>query len=512
MKTLVNVEELSPEQQRRRMELVIQGTRLGMWDWNPQTNEVIFNDIWAEMLGYRLEEITPSLEEWERRVHPDDLAGCYRDIQAHMEGKTPFYQNIHRMKHRDGRWVYILDRGQIVERDEAGRPIRFTGTHTDITEQKTAELAALQAAQAKSLFLANMSHEIRTPLNGILGLVQLMEAGKLDTEQAEYLNIIRQSGEGLLAVINDILDFSKAESGKVSIDPQTFQLLEAIELVYSLYEETALEKGLDYKLKVNGTLPEYVVGDAQRFKQVLMNLVSNAVKFTEQGSVFILVEANRHPRKDHEIVVSIQDTGVGISNTSTIWNLFEQEDATINRKYGGTGLGLAICRSLIELMGGSIKVSSRKGLGSEFTLSLPVDEGRPQSKTGLTEEMEGADLSPVRVLVAEDNTVNQFIIRRFLKLLGCEATLVENGRLAVQACREHEFDVVFMDIHMPEMGGIEATRLIRDLEGISQPQIIALTADVVNDQAKACQEVGMDGFLSKPFDFKEIIRLLNQAV
>ena len=507
--TLTNDADLSPEQKSRRLELVVEGTRLGMWDWNPQTNEVIFNDIWAEMLGYSLDEITPSLEEWESRVHPDDLADCYADITAHMEGKTPFYQNVHRMKHRDGHWVYILDRGQIVEVDDEGRPIRFTGTHTDITAQKEAELEAIRASKAKSLFLANMSHEIRTPLNGILGILQILEDTELDDQQTSYLDVLRDSGEGLLTVINDILDFSKVEAGKMAVESSPFDLRKALRLVHNLYREQALGKGLVYDLSVDANVPEVVVADSQRFKQVLMNLLSNAVKFTKSGSVTLSVTSETKSARQHDLVVAVKDTGKGIEDTSIIWNSFDQEDGTISSEYGGTGLGLAICRSLVELMEGKVEVESEPGAGSVFTVRLPVEEGELEQPSAPTQERETPPAS-VDVLVAEDNPVNQMIIRTLIQKHGADVTVVEDGLEAVEAQKEHAYDLVFMDIHMPNMNGVDATKAIRGSDG-PQPVIYAVSADAVEERLEACLSAGMDGYITKLYNAEEISNVLRKV-
>ncbi|MDJ0972860.1 MAG: PAS domain-containing protein [Planctomycetota bacterium] len=500
--------ETALERQRQRLELVIQGTRLGMWDWNPQTNDVMFNETWAQMLGYELSEITPSLEEWESRVHPDDLAACYEDITAHMEGRVPFYENVHRMRHKRGHWVYILDRGQIMERDEQGRPTRFTGTHTDITKEKLAELEAKEANDAKSLFLANMSHEIRTPLNGVLGLVQLLESTDLDAEQLDHLRLIRESGEGLLTVINDILDFSKIEAGELTVDPHSFDLERVVRRVADLHREVAFRKGLQLHVEARGDIPDWIISDSHRVQQVLMNLVSNAVKFTEVGSVSIHVDAQPATAGIHDLKIQVRDTGKGIEDASAIFDSFRQEDAGISRQYGGTGLGLAISRRLADLLGGGLDVESTPGEGSTFTLWLPVEVGEPVPDRVPGSAFETTDLESLRILVAEDNEVNQVVAQSVLEKLGAQVDIAKNGAEAVAAVEEATYDLVLMDMHMPEMDGLEAARRLRAHPSTIRLPIIALSADALPETREACLEAGMNAFMTKPFE----VELLSESI
>lgn len=505
----LDTKHLSPEQQRRRLELVLEGTRLGMWDWNPQTGEVAFDERWAEMLGYALEEIEPHVDEWKDRVHPEDLEKCFEDINAHIEGRVPFYENVHRMRHRDGRWLYILDRGKIVERDEEGRPTRFTGTHTDITEQKEAEQAALAASRAKSLFLAVMSHEIRTPLNGVLGTVQLLESTPLTAEQREYLEVIRSSGEGLLRVINDILDLTRIESGQIELSLRPAAPRDVLSSAFELYRESALEKHLDYELKIDPSVPSCLLMDDIRVKQVVMNLLSNAVKFTHRGRVELCAEAE--PGVEVEGVpqftlrIRVSDSGKGIHDQTRIWERFRQEDASVSREFGGTGLGLSICRDLIEMMDGSIGVESEPDHGSSFTIEIPLPLGEMKSVPPSSDLEEPVPFR--RVLVAEDNAVNQLVIGRMLERLGLKVTMASNGVEAVEAVRSAEHDVVFMDLHMPQLDGFEATRRLR--AGGCETPIYALSADALPGPRAEALESGMNGFLSKPFDFAEVRQVLR---
>ena len=505
---LPNVEDLNADQHKERLELVVEGTRLGMWDWNPVTGDVIFDERWAEMLGYDLAEIEQSVSSWERLVHPDDIAKAYADLQAHMNGETEFYENVHRMKHRDGHWIYILDRGRVAEWDDEGNAIRFTGTHTDITREKEAELKALAAVKAKSLFLANMSHEIRTPLNGMLGLLQLLQETSLNTKQEEWVDVIMACGEGLLAVINDILDLSKIESGKITIEPVQADIRKAFKLVYDLFQEKAQSKHLDYTLNIDEQLPEILLVDIQRVKQVLLNLVSNAIKFTDEGSVTISVKGQPLEGDLVELIISVQDTGKGIANSDVIWEQFAQEDNSIEREFGGTGLGLSISKSLVLMMGGSIELMSEVGVGSTFQLNIPcerVDLCAHSKKYSIDKK----SLVPCNILVAEDNSVNQLVIHQVLLNLGMRPKIVSDGKAAVEACKREEFELIFMDLHMPKLNGIEAAQMIHSDSSVKgNPTIVALSADAMSGSKEACLDAGMVDFVYKPFKIEEIVEVI----
>ncbi|MHC5068507.1 MAG: ATP-binding protein [Planctomycetota bacterium] len=509
--TMLNVDDLSPEQSRRRLELVIEGTHLGMWDWNPQTNEVAFNDIWAEMLGYDLSEISPSLDEWQSRVHPDDLAGCYRDIQAHMDGETALYHNVHRMKHRAGHWVYILDRGKVVERDEQGRPIRFTGTHTDISEQKRAEVEARSLAAAKSEFLATMSHEIRTPLNGLIGLTQLLRESGVNAQQTAYVEVMAECGAGLLAVINDILDFSKIDAGQLVIDPQPTDLVRVMRMVHALFQGQAAAKGLAYHLVVPDPQPAAVMVDDHRLKQVVMNLLTNALKFTSTGTVELALAVSAPADDRCHVQVRVTDSGKGINDSATIWDRFTQEDGSISRHHGGTGLGLAISRRLVELMGGTITVESVPGHGATFIVELEVAMAGAVAAPIVDTASLPLKLAQQRVLVVDDDRVNRLVAEHTLSGLGAEVLVVDGGAAAVAACAQQRFDVIFLDLHMPGMNGLEVAAKIRHQADGASPVIYALTADVISDHRERCQAAGIAGVIGKPFTAGDLLRALVAA-
>lgn len=502
--------EISEALAREKVARVLEGSQLGLWEWNPRDDVGIADREWARMLGYNPENLDPGLAGWERLIHPEDLPGVQKALTDHLAGRSEYYQQIYRMRHRDGRWLYILDRGKVMERDDEGRATRMAGTHTDITEQKTAEIRAREATEAKTRFLATMSHEIRTPLNGILGLIQLLERTELDDEQREFVETLRRSGTSLQTVLSDVLDISRVESGSLGIDRHAFEIEAMLRGACELFNERAMSKGLGLILELAPGMPAMVEGDSHRILQVLQNLLSNAIKFTKAGEVRVSASC----RVEGEVAlleVSVSDSGPGIVNERRIWEPFAQEDDSTSRRFGGTGLGLSISRQLLDLMGGEIGVEPNEPRGSVFRFSVPL---RIVHADALQEEAPAA-VEPVaipgdfRVLVAEDNRVNQLVIRHILEPLVGAVIMVDNGRAAVEHCRHEVVDLVLMDVHMPEMDGIEATRHILAEGKERAPVVIALSADVFEENREMCIAAGMADFIEKPVRVEEIQRMLG---
>ncbi|TAJ73835.1 MAG: response regulator [Phenylobacterium sp.] len=379
-------------------------------------------------------------------------------------------------------------------------------------EVVTARDLAEAGGRAKSEFIANMSHEIRTPLNGVLGMAQAMDMHELSPDQRERLRVIRESGSTLLALLNDVLDLSKLQAGKLEMEEAIFDLEAVGRQVCATFGGLAAEKGLALTLEVDEAVRGAWIGDALRIRQVLSNLVANAVKFTASGSVTLAME----PCGAH-VCFAVIDTGIGLDAASIphLFDKFAQADASTTRRYGGTGLGLAICQELVELMGGAIKAVSQPGKGSRFAFSLPLVRGPAGAEALAPDAAPAEPPRRLRVLAAEDNPTNQLVLRALLEPLEAEVTLAGNGREAVAAYAAGAFDVVLMDVQMPEMNGLDATRAIRALEaqrGVAPTPVLALTANVMRHQLDSYLAAGMDGHIAKPLDIASLYAALDAAL
>jgi len=373
------------------------------------------------------------------------------------------------------------------------------------------EVAAESANAAKSTFLATMSHEIRTPLNGVLGMAQAMAGDELSERQRDRLSVIHRSGEALLAILNDVLDLSKIEAGKLELEQMEFELSDLARGAYSAFTALANKKGLSFALDIEGARGRYM-GDPTRLRQILYNLISNALKFTEQGEIRVIAR-----REGELLAISVRDTGVGIAPESLgkLFAKFDQLDSSTTRRFGGTGLGLAICRELAQLMSGEIGVQSELGLGSTFTLRVPLPWVGEEKAAGAAPESapEHREIA-LRVLAAEDNAINQLVLKTLLHQMGVEPMVVENGQLAVEAWESDDWDVILMDIQMPVMDGLTAAARIRARElelGRAPTPIVALTANAMSHQIDQYLAAGMNGHVAKPIQAAELFEALTNA-
>ena len=649
----------------QRLQVAVNTFGVGIWELDFRTNTAYRSAAFHWMLGLEEGELGDSPRALVPFMSTEDYARMQAALSASLaDPSVPF--DLHtQIRTKDGRMLWVHGRGQI-ERDAEGNPVRLIGANIDVTplyeaaeSMRIAKEAAEAANRAKSDFLANMSHEIRTPMNGILGLTELCLDTKLTDDQRDYLSMIHTSALSLMTIINDILDFSKIEAGKLLLDPSSFSIREVVNEAIRTLAVPSHEKGLELAVSIDADVPDHLISDATRLRQVLLNLVGNAVKFTEQGEVEVSVSIVETLGTDLRVQVVVTDTGIGIpaDKLDDIFESFTQADTSTTRRFGGTGLGLAICNRLVALLGGSLRVESTVGVGSTFTFDfccatsseplgtklrwsadklvglpvLVVDDNatnrrilrdilrnwgmRPELASGGTEALEilraarhrsdafvlllldaqmpdidgfalakqilreslmpratimmlssiglgverarlnklgiaqaltkpiaqddllvsilealgnkkdaaHADtmvLTPprrtrtLRVLLAEDNTINQKLAIRLLAKLGHTTVVAENGKEALDLFRTDRFDLIFMDLQMPTMGGFEATAHIRQLEqelGTHTP-IIAMTAHALQGDRERCIQAGMDEYVAKPIVFADLMRAIEDAL
>ena len=498
-----------------RWQLALQGNNDGLWDWNASTNEVFHSARWKQILGYQEHELPNATQEWESRVHPEDLPRVQRELQDHLDRKTRFYISEYRIRAKDGSYKWVLARGQALW-DEAGHPLRMVGSHSDITERKLAEEALRRARdeaeagnRAKSEFLANMSHEIRTPMAGVLGMIDLVLSTEITPQQKEYLDTARDSADSLLVLLNEILDLSKIEAKRLELAPVAFSIRESVEGAVRLFAVRAQEKGLALTSTVAEDVPDLLIGDPLRIRQILLNLVGNAIKFTDAGSVAVRLMVQSRTGSTILLRVEVTDTGIGIpaDKHELVFDRFRQADGSMSRRYMGSGLGLTISAHLVDLMGGGIGLRSEEGQGSTFFFTVPLDLANADVTGHHSGSEPSANQPPaaaqrLRILLAEDNAVNQKLAALLLRREGHDVTVVGDGNEAVRAVAQGSFDVVLMDLQMPEMDGFEATTAIRGAEqGTGRHlRIVALTAHAMKADRDKGLEAGMDDYLTKPID------------
>ncbi len=522
-------------QERQRLAGVIVGSNVGTWEWNVQTGQTAFDHRWAAIIGYTLEEISPvSIETWTKFAHPDDLKAGGELLEKHFRGDLDYYEIESRMKHRDGRWVWVLDRGKVATWTEDGKPLVMFGIHQDITERKRAEanlvetnrqlkaatawanelaVRAESASAAKSEFLANMSHEIRTPMNGVLGMVGLLLDTDLTEDQRRYAQAAHGSGEALLGLLNDILDLSKIEAQKLSLETLDFRLPSLLDDLVGMMALRAHEKGLVLGCVVAPEAPSDLRGDPGRLRQILINLTGNAIKFTAQGEVVIRVNVVSETPAEVRLRFAVRDTGIGIPSDKLgrLFAKFSQVDSSTTRQYGGTGLGLVISKHLTEMMGGEIGVQTELGQGSEFwfTVRLAKSPARAPGPAPAPAGFRG-----VRVLVVDDRPINREILLVLLTSWGMRPVEAADGPSALRALTQAQaaqdpFAIAILDRQMPGLDGNSLGRAIRADPNLKDTRLIMLTSlgQLGSDQPAAV--TGFVATLTKPVRRQELREVLE---
>jgi PAS domain S-box-containing protein len=496
-----------------RLTGIIDGAQVGTWEWEVKTGENLVNSRWAGMLGYTDEELAPvTIELWDQLLHPEDRAAVKAEIDRVFAGETDSFEYEFRMRHKSDQWVWLLSRGRVLKRDLFGAPLRLAGVHIDITDLVRATEAAEAANRAKSEFLANMSHEIRTPLNAVLGMADLLVDTPLQADQRDMLDTIRKSGWSLLALLNDILDLARVEAGKVELDPSPFELSTLVDELGSLHGANARARGIEFELCCEHLVETRRIGDETRIRQILHNLLGNAVKFTTKGKVTLKVVA----LNEKALLFRIADTGIGMSEEqlARIFQPFEQAESSTVKRFGGTGLGMAIVQRLVDMMGGTITIDSSPGKGTniELRLSLPVDNevnaaSLAKDATTGDDDPDAETLRGLRVLAADDNATNRKVLSILLRRLGVDCEFAQDGAEAVALWRQHKFDAVLLDISMPVMDGLEALYHMQQeaiASGAEPPRAFAATANVMPEHIEAYIAAGFIGTLPKPFRRDEL--------
>ncbi|MBS1515866.1 MAG: response regulator [Bacteroidetes bacterium] len=505
---------------QERYNLVITAIKDGIWDWDLAADDIFLSKAFLSIIGYDKGEIKDFRKFWFGSVHPDEKEALYKKLQDHIEGKTEVFQNVHRVKHKEGHWIWVETKGKCF-RNNKGEAERFLGTLSDITERKrfeeeliNARKEAETALKTKAEFLATMSHEIRTPMNAVIGMSGLLMETELTEEQREFADTIRLSGDHLLTIINDILDFSKIESERLILEEQPFELSTCVEDVYDLMGPRALAKRLDLLYQIDSQIPHIIVGDVTRLRQILGNLVSNAIKFTDFGEVFTSVELLERNEDDLTLSFSVKDTGIGIHEEKKrkIFEAFSQADSSTTRRYGGTGLGLAISKKLVEMMHGEIWVESDFGRGSTFHFTIKVKASKQQI-TKLYQSGHIPEIKNKRLLIVDDNKTNRNILVQQAKSWGMVADAYESANEVLEALKTDKiYDLAILDMLMPDMDGLELGKKIKEIkERESLPMIMLTSVGNLREYKEPADNIFAE-YISKPIKKNELFNVLVKVL
>jgi PAS domain S-box-containing protein len=494
---------------------IIDNFRLGLLEVEPNGVIIDANESFCEMSGFSIEELFGKdggemlLDDFEKERMKVRNA-------SRSEGEADVYELRVLNKNRETRYWLVSAAPLLGEDGEVHGSI---GIHWDITEMKHLEFElkgarykAEESAKAKAMFLANMSHEIRTPLNGIVGMAEQLAQSQLDADQRYFIDIMRSASSTLLSIINDVLDISKIESGKFSIETIPFNLNETIRRTLSIFGEKAKQTNISLDIELMDDMGIMHLGDPHRLSQVLFNIVGNAIKFTQAGYVRVTSNLSRGENDICFVSFSIEDTGVGMDMAylAKVFEAFSQEDASITRKFGGSGLGLSIARSIVQIMGGTIQIESEKGKGTRVNIRIPMRISNEKTKQDIVEMTDlQKSLKSLRILAAEDNELNRMVLQVILKKCEVVVTIAHNGQEAINLIQEQDFDLVLMDVQMPIVDGLEATKYIREELKMTIP-IIGLSANAMREEVEICKQSGMNDYLVKPYSERALVEVMKK--
>lgn len=495
----------------KRLELAMKTSGIGIWEWDLNSNKVSCDAAWSSMMGFLKPIPEMNVSRIYAMVHVDDVHRLKNALDDYINGSAKQFHELVRMRNLNGSLRYILNRGAIYKYNSDGEATHFIGSHTDITEQKETELAALAALGARNHFFARVSHEIRTPMHGILGILGLLKNKITDDESHQQLLKVEESSEQLLFLLNDILDLAKLNETKLTVTPELTSISEVIIQVERLFKDRANQKNLFYSSEIPDKNHDFLMIDKVRLMQIISNLVSNAIKYTDSGFVKVCCQYVQG-----ELRVEVSDSGIGIKDVEKIFEAYIQEEGAMNHGSSSTGLGLEIVKKLCDLMDLSIQVSSDNS-GTRFVLVL----GRPVSRQNVSKQMPSgnapkisSNLAGLHILVVDDSEINREIACEMLESAGATTQQASDGYEAVRFVgSQAKFDVILMDKHMPNMNGIEATSSIMDLYDTQTPPIIiALTADAFEADNEEWFQLGLSDLITKPFDIDMLLKTINKAI
>ena len=493
-------------QDRRRLELALEAGELGFWDWNVTSGHVQFGGEWARMLGYTIEELPPHVSTWEVLVHPDDRAATRASLERHLGGLAPIYESEHRLKAKDGSWVWVLDRGRVVERDSAGKPLRAIGIHANVTTQRAIREQLREADRRKDEFLATLAHELRNPLAPIRTGLEILKRDPSSESAAHSREIMERQLAHMVRLIDDLLDVSRVTRGQLILKRENLSMRSLLQIAIET-SKPLLEAG-GHTLITSFPKGDITINcDGTRIAQTVSNLLTNAAKYTpDRGRISLALE-----ERNNEVLITVTDNGLGIPREyqEHVFDMFGQVNRHMHRAQGGLGIGLALVKKLVELHGGSISVASEGlGKGSTFTVKLPL-------RLAQSEHISSPDSSLVplsqskRVLIVDDNEDAATSLSMFVELLGHKAEVAFNGQEALTKASRFKPEIIFLDIGLPGQSGIEVAKAIRHSEIYPTPRLVALTGWGTVETKQKTKEAGFDEHLTKPVELARVESILQ---